>query len=203
MQMLESNAKTLALMKSLEKLWSIADKEAENTKREFPLVFDPIGLMLFRPLKEKYYDSTPVNSFSFAQTGGDGVHFSLVVLEGRVSEDSPVVMTVPMNYGKVNLIVGENLIEFLSLGGQLGYFFLEQLIYNEEKTIEWLLHPKEFISKEYGTDPSGPFPPESFREQERLLSLLREAFELKPWSRLKSHLDELQNRFMGMLELRT
>ena len=190
-------------MKSLDKLWSIADKEVEKTKRDFSLVFDPIGLMLIRPLAKKYYSSTPINSLSFAQTGGNGVHFSLVLLSGNVSEDSPVVMTVPMNYGKVNLIVGETLIEFLSLGERLGYFFLEQLVYNEAETIEWLLNPREFISKEYGVNPSGSFPPDSFREQERLLSILREGFELKPWSNLKKRLDELQNKFLGMLEFQT
>ncbi len=146
---------------------------------------------------------TPINSFTFAQTGGDGVHFSLVTLEGKVLENSPVVMTVPMNYGKVNLIVGENLLEFLCLGEQLGYFFLEQLVYNEEETIEWLSHPKEFINKEYGINPSGAFPPDSFLEKERLLSILRKEFELKPWNNLKSRLDELQNKFLGMLEFHT
>ncbi len=190
-------------MKTLEKLWSIADKEAEKTKPEFSLVFAPIGLMLIRPLAKKYYGSTPINSFTFAQTGGDGVHFSLVSLENKVSEDSPVVMTIPMNYPEVNLIVGENLFEFLCLGEQLGFFLLEQLVYNEPQTIEWLLHPKIFVEKEYGINPSGVFPPEAFREKERLLSILREEFELKPWSNLKSRLDELQSKFMGMLEFHT
>jgi hypothetical protein len=187
-------------MKSLEKLWAIADQEAEKNKRDFSLAFDLIGLIIFRPLIKKYYPSTPVNSFTFAHTGGDGVHFSLVTLTGKLSEDSPVVMTVPMNFGKDNLIVGENLIEFLSLGEQLGYFFLEQLVYDEAKTIEWLLHPKEFIRQEYGITPSSSFPPDGFREQERLLHVLREAFELTPWSNPKSRLDELQTKFMGVLQ---
>jgi hypothetical protein len=187
-------------MKTLEKLWSIADKESEKMQRKFSLVFDPIGLILMRPLENIGYESTPINSLTFAHTGGDGVHYSLVTVEGNVSEDSPVVMTVPMNHPKVNLVVGENLLEFLCLGEQLGYFFLEQLVYNEAETIEWFLHPKEFINKEYGINPSGTFPPESFREKERLLSILRKEFELKPWSNLKSRLDELQNKFMGMLE---
>ena len=190
-------------MKSLEKLWSIADKESEKTKRKFSLVFDPIGLILMRPLENMGYESTPINSLTFAHTGGDGVHYSIVTLEGNVSEASPVVMTVPMNYPKVNLVVGENLHEFLCLGDQLGYFFLEQLVYNEAETIERLLHPKEFINKEYGINPSGAFSPDSFREKERLLSILRKEFELKSWSNLKSRLDELQNKFISMLEFRT
>jgi hypothetical protein len=190
-------------MKTLEKLWSIADKEAILANAESSDVFDPIGLMLIRPLRTMVYDSTPINSSTFAQTGGDGVHFNLVFLDGKVSEDSPVVMTVPMNSFQENLIVGENLLEFLCLGEQLGYFFLEQLVYDETRTIEWLQQPKKFISQEYGVNPSGSFPPESFREQERLLSILRESFELKPWSNLKSRLDELQSKFMGMLEFHT
>lgn len=186
-------------MQSLEKLWSIAVNEAERTKQEFSLVFDPIGLLLIRPLVKGYYGSTPINSFTFAETGGDGVHFSLLELTGKVSEDSPVVMTVPMNYGKDNLIVGENLLEFLCLGEQLGYFFLEQLVYNESKTIEWLLQPKEFINQEYGENPACSFPPEAFREQERLLNVLRKEFDLKPWRNIKKRLDELQTTFMDRL----
>jgi hypothetical protein len=187
-------------METLEKLWSIADREAEKTKREFSLVFDPIGLMLIRPLAKKYYSSTPINSFTFAHTGGDGVHFSLVSLGDKESEDSPVVMTVPMNYPEVNLIVGENLFEFLCLGEQLGYFLLEQLVYNEAQTIGWLLNPKKFILEEYGANPSDSFPPGYYLEQERLLGIFRETFGLKPWNNLKSRLDELQNNFMGMLK---
>ena len=42
------------------------------------------------------YWCTPTNAWTFATTGGNGVHYSVVETDGSVSERSPVVMTVPM-----------------------------------------------------------------------------------------------------------
>src|SRR5262245_34005982 len=74
-----------------------------------------VGLRFDRRLDEsRYSSSTPLNCRTFANTGGDGVHFSFVVQEGMVRESSPVVVTVPC--AGVSLVVGENLFDFLCLG---------------------------------------------------------------------------------------
>jgi hypothetical protein len=187
------------MMETLNKLWLVADREAKKIKSTHH-VFDPIGLILIRPLENMGYESTPVNSLTFAHTGGDGVHFSLVSLEGKVSDTSPVVMTVPANYGSENLIVGENLVEFLCLGERVGYFCLEQLTYNDNKlkTIGWIEHPETYIEELYAKDLS-----ELIHQQEQLLGILRKTFGLKSWRKVKNRLDELQNNYMSMLEFRS
>ena len=136
----------------LEKLWSIAEIEANKTGADFSFVLDPIGLILRRPIERERYEATPVNSLAFATTGGDGVHFSLMHLEGELGDLSPVVMTVPMNFGQENLIVGSDMKEFLCLGCRVGYFFLEQLTYHKSKTIFWLDNPAEWF-EELNRDP--------------------------------------------------
>jgi len=75
------------------------------------------------------YWCTPTNAWTFATTGGNGVHYSLVETEGSVSEQSPVVMTVPM-CDSPNHIVGADLREFLALGLPYGWFGLEQMAYS-------------------------------------------------------------------------
>ena len=188
------------MIETLNKFWSVADKEAKRLKVNPSYIFDPVGLILVRPLENMGYESTPINSLTFAQTGGDGVHFSLVSSQGEISDSSPVVMTVPMNFGIENLIVGENLIEFFCLGERVGYFCLEQLTYNHNKlrTIEWIEHPEIYIEEVYSEDSL-----ESLHQKEQLLGILRETFGLKSWYKTKSRLEELQNKYMSMLEFRS
>lgn len=119
----------------LNRVWGLADREGERRSTRPDLVFDPVGLILIRPLEKWGYDSTPVNSQSFAHTGGDGVHFGLIDLGVGISEDSPVVMTVPMAANPKNVILGENLFDFLCLGCESGYFMLEQLSYDWAFTV--------------------------------------------------------------------
>ncbi len=139
------------------------------------------------------YESTPINSITFAETGGDGVHFSLVQLHDVVSEDSPVVMTVPMQPDKPNIVVGSNLFEFLCLGSQIGYFPLEQLAYDQRTTIRWIRDPRVYFEQEYGTDVS---------ELAELLNLLAVEFNLRSWDSVEQHLNDLQTQYLPLLQLR-
>lgn len=95
------------------------------------------------------YDSTPTNVKVFATTGGDGVHYSLLEISDTIQ---PVVMTVPANFGDTtahyNIILGENLNEFLSLGYYNGWFPLEQLSYNKQEAIDF--YATENIEEESG-----------------------------------------------------
>ena len=183
----------------LMKLWQSAENEAQRTGTPFSLVFDPIGLILFRPAKKEGYESTPINSLAFATTGGDGVHYSLLRLGGEISDLSPVVMTVPMNFGQENLIVGSDIKEFLCLGCQVGYFFLEQLTYNQPETIYWLTHPDEWfeaISQDNGAQ-------DGVNLQKYLLDLLQKELDLKPWEHFEQRLEYLQRQFFSMLEFQS
>ena len=99
----------MAYFKGLPLLNQLHEVDARATAkfgRQYGTVFD--GLQLSETLENYGYFCTPVNSSTFASTGGDGVHFSLVHINGKATDDSPVVMTCPMGV-KFNMIVGSNL----------------------------------------------------------------------------------------------
>ncbi len=182
----------------LKQLHALAEQEAQRSNRSVMDAFEPIGLLLFEELDDIDYDSTPMNVSSFATTGGDGVHYSLLHIDGKVADESPVVMTVPMMFDRPNLIVGETLHDFLCLGCEVGYFWLEQLTYDRAETIEKVLHPEQVFASNYGEDYANH---PDFREEMNLLNLLKNEFNLSPWVELGAHLDDLQARYMPLLEL--
>lgn len=119
-----------------------------------------IGLIMQQDSVTEWYECTPKNCLTFASTGGDGVHFS--ILEGYELDHSPVIITVPMNFDSPNMVIAENIQEFLNLGCRYGYFALEQLCYDFESTVqniaeENVLDPEDqdlvFLSKEFGLLP--------------------------------------------------
>jgi hypothetical protein len=181
---------------ALTKLWKFAEAEARRTGSTFSHALDPIGLILFRPPRREGYESTPINSLAFATTGGDGVHYSLLTVEGEASDQSPVVMTVPMNFGKENMIVGSDIREFLSLGCQVGYFALEQLTYVSSGMLYWLDHPEEWF-EELSHDPALRSGTEL---QRNILQLLRRDLDLEPWEQISERLQLLHHRFFPLLQ---
>lgn len=184
----------------LEQLWLLAEIEARRTDTDFSMVFEPIGLILLRPISNLGYESTPENALTFATTGGDGVHYSLVQLEGSSLDDSPVVMTVPMNFGEENYIVGGDMQEFLGLGCQVGYTFLEQFTYSKDKSkeIEYFTHPDKWFA-ELQEDVSA----EKVWKVKNLLAVLRKELGLQPWDEVSQRLGHLQKQYMPLLNIST
>lgn len=174
----------------LGRLWALSDQRLPEGGAAYSSHFDEIGLLLSLPLKPSRYGwCSPTNVLRFAETGGDGVQFSLLLLDGTLSEDSPVVMTVPMAMGdRKNFVVGENLSDFLALGCRRGYFILEQLAYRPD----WLL--SELAAEEYGRDVSD--------HQKQLLDSLSVAFDLNSWGeRVASRLKWLEDEYFDLLAL--
>lgn len=93
-------------------------------------VLEAIGLSPVFPPERLEYRTTPRNSLTFASTGGDGVHFGVLVDSPDVA---PIVMTVPMMFDRPNVIVGGSFHEFLRLGARCDYFCLEELAYHPER----------------------------------------------------------------------
>ncbi len=188
-------------MDKLEHLWSIAVIEGKRRELQFPTVFDPIGLILIKPIAQEQYKSTPLNSMAFATTGGDGVHFSLIEINGEISDHSPIVMTVPMNFGNENLIVGSNFNDFLCLGCEVSFFFLELLTYRDTKseTLYWLSHPEEWV-KSLKSDLNNI---EGSDITINLLKLLRSELDLHPWDNIEEKLQSLDDKYFSLLELKS
>jgi hypothetical protein len=124
------------------------------------------GAFLEYPPVEMGYDSDPNNYLAFMSTGGDGVHYSLP----KGMKDGKVIMTVPMNFGNENMVVGESLFEFLALGCDFGYFGLEQLMYDFNDTINEI---------------------HNAQPRSRALKRFKAHFNLTPWPDIEARLREL------------
>ena len=126
---------------------------------------------------------TPVNTMTFACTGGDDVHFGMLASHGLYGDSSPIVMTVPMadeNPQEANFIVGENLHDFLRVGCAHGYGRLECLAYSwQHELFDLLAGPED-------DDPS--------------YAKYRSALSLTPWNEVQSRQSELDARFKHSLK---
>ncbi|HEU5108136.1 MAG TPA: hypothetical protein VFT95_06220 [Micromonosporaceae bacterium] len=62
------------------RLWRLAQRLAADTRDDPALTFTAVGLGLEDPAQAHAweYDATPRNCMTFASTGGDGVHFSIL-----------------------------------------------------------------------------------------------------------------------------
>jgi len=183
-------------MDTLHRLWSLADEQAQRSGTTFASAFGAIGLQLERPFLHALYTATPLNTSLFASTGGDGVHFGLLHINGETHETSPVVMTVPMCFDLPNLIVGANLYDFLCLGCQTGYGYLEQLTYDRQAAMAALTNPEAWHPDYYRG-----LPDEVRQNDQRLLARLTHALNLHPWGTIEQRLSELQVRYGPLLEL--
>ena len=141
---------------------------------------EAVGLLMAGNAYLPHYDATPKEALVFATTGGDGVHFSFLPGEVADPDDWPVVMTVPMQFDRPNLIVGSDLAEFLALGLSTGYFLLEQLAYDDEDLLEALASGRGYVS----SDLMG-----------RTLDAIANEFSLKPWPEHRQRLSQLQLQF--------
>lgn len=89
---------------------------------------NPTGLFLGIDFNEKSgYFCTPVDSFIFARTGVDGLHYALLTDFGHVKDldEAPVIRASPMDSALIRL-VARNLHDFFSL-----HFFDELILLNE------------------------------------------------------------------------
>jgi hypothetical protein len=170
---------------SLQIVWNLAGY-VSGESREWCMYFDPVGLLLLPTLENYGYWCTPKNSKAFATTGGDGVHFSFLC-DGMPTDNSPIVMTVPMMFDDANIIVGANLVEFLALGSKFGYFGLEHLAYDFNKTVQ------ELETQEYQQ--------ETTETERQLLQKITVAFHFEPWVEVGKRLHELKSLFFNSIEL--
>ncbi len=171
--------------KHLDKLWSLSGIERSSFPESENMYFDPVGLNLFKNVEKMGYWCTPENTVTFASTGGDGVHFGFLVGPDGITENSPIVMTLPCA-DTSNIIVGENFLDFLSLGCRGGYFELEQIEYSPEEHIAFL------DSQQYSNEMES--------NEIALLQSIENEFSLKPWSNHKARLAELELKYLSLLK---
>lgn len=180
---------------------ALREFDAEATRR-FPTDYDnglgQMGMLLHSKLENRGTWCTPKNSLTFASTGGDGVHFSFIVQDDKITENSPVIVTVPGNYNGpefANHIVAGNLRNFLRFGLHRGYFALEQLAYYRDLTLE------VYSSSDWQPTEDWHYRVGYYLEQDeqRVRDALVERFNLTPLSYTVPEFDALQNKYKPLL----
>lgn len=158
---------------------------------------DAIGLRMHSVPHVESYFCSPVNALSFAGNGAEAI-FSFLILSDQVFDESPIVLTCVGSGVQSNFIVGKSLHDFLCLGYHRGFFALEQMGYDSERTLTRLT--------------SGRWKPESDAdwwngfgvndEQRPVLDYFRRAMKLRPWKNAAQKFAKLQQH-LPLLELRT
>jgi hypothetical protein len=175
-------------MADVERLWRLAQSLALPPSRNAAWVFEPVGLILHEPsaLQAWEYETTPANGLTFASTGGDGVHFSVLGVEGDGA--GVVVMTVPMAFDNPNHVVGASVSEFLALGCRTGYFTLEALAYEHGRA-------------ELLAELDAAQPPADAHDAALLRHIVNE-FDARPWPHVSRRLHELDETYRSSIQLR-
>jgi hypothetical protein len=150
-----------------------------------------LGLGLDKKLDDYRYDHcTPLNCRTFAGTGGDGHHFSFLVVEGAITESSAIVATAP-DYDGQSAVIAESLAQFLRLGCVHGYDSLGSLLLSDdEKLIDYFAPVADPAAVEF---PYAPF-------KGGMLAYLRQRLNLEPqtdWQSLRA----IQLKYKGQLKL--
>ncbi len=73
---------------TLQKLWVIDKHIRENIPLRGDKGVGAVGLILQRPPEYGSYWNSPKNAITFAHTGGEGDHYSLLIRDGVIDEDS-------------------------------------------------------------------------------------------------------------------
>ncbi|MEL6939365.1 MAG: hypothetical protein AAFO84_09250 [Cyanobacteria bacterium J06598_1] len=172
------------MLVTFDQLWQLASQEARRTGMTPRAVFQAVGLTLEWPATPWQYYCTPRNAKTFASTGSDGVHYSL--LESPLLRYSPVIMTVPMSFENANIVVAETLHEFLCLGCRASYLGLEALAACDSDF-------RVLKQRNYDSTLS--------LRQVRQLKVLSEAFSLYPYVNLERRMAQLQAKYLDFLQM--
>lgn len=156
-----------------------------------PASFSELGMGLDKELDDHRYDwCTPLNCRTFAGTGGDGHHFSFLVIDGEISESSPIVATAPDYCGR-STVVAESLGQFLRLGCVYGYGPIGSVLMGkDEELIEYFAPVANLAAVEFEY---APF-------KSGMLAYLRERMKLEPWTDWQA-LRATQEKYNGQLNL--
>jgi hypothetical protein len=174
--------------------------DAEAAER-FPARFDDglgqMGMLLDSKLVNGGYWCTPKKSLAFASTGGNGVHFSFIIQNDEITEDSPVIVTVPANPGipeMSNCVVANNLRNFLRFGLHRGYFYLEQLVYYRDLTLA------AYASPDWQPAEDWHYSYQLCENGQCVRDFLVERFQLTPLAYSVSEFEALQSQFKPLLD---
>ncbi|CAM3341643.1 hypothetical protein PALU110988_17400 [Paenibacillus lupini] len=148
----------------------------------------PTGLYLGIDTKETGgYFCTPVDSYPFARTGVDGIHYAFLTDFGHVTnlDEAPVIRVSPMDSDRVSL-VARNLHDFFAL-----YLFDELVTMNEYSSEEEYL---EYVRKEEAKDLNSEwFDHDRWKREKAIVqNSISETFNIFPISNPVQYMQEIR-----------
>lgn len=137
---------------------------------------------------------TPLNTLSFAWTGGGGEHYSFLVAANRIDEKSPIILTAPSS-GSLNLVIAPDFQSFLRAGLTRDFFGLSQFAYGGKEAFEVYGNDKWLPTKP--SDYSNAFVPDAV--QKDVMEFVAQELKLEPYFfseaefyKMQSALDSLE-----------
>lgn len=70
--------------------------------------------VIYPPIENLAYESTPCDSVAFGSMGVDGVHYLILKLDGEIRDDSPVIQFSPMDFSSPYTLLGHSFTEYLA-----------------------------------------------------------------------------------------
>ena len=182
----DQNLSEINLPEDLRKLHAAAHLASKRFGYAPDCVFDFCGLLLELPPVTNWCDywCTPSNVVTFAHTGGDSVHYSYLRDASFAEGVCPIVMTMPAASG-INVVLAESFNEFFSLGYYVGWFSLEQLVYQPEWAEKYFSAPNPDFS-ELSAD---------------TLDFLRQNLSIQAGPPRLVRLRELHEKYHGLLQI--
>jgi len=65
--------------------------------------------------------------------GVDGVHYAVLELEGRITDDSPVIQVAPMDFEEPYALLADSFLEYVAVGCGVTSCDMEQVFENERE----------------------------------------------------------------------
>ncbi|WP_404783245.1 hypothetical protein [Altericista sp. CCNU0014] len=160
---------------------------------------DALGIRLEEPtdLENGGYYCTPINTLKFASTGMDGEHFSFLVCDNAIDSESPVILTMPCNYGgATNVVIAKSFRTFLCLGLRYGYFALGELASNPEEAMQVYANAQWIPTEERHFLMYVPN-----ETQQTILAFIANSLDLQPYTYTADEFAALQNRYVPLLSM--
>ena len=87
--------------------------------------------LVFPPRADYGYEATPRNSVTFGAMGVDGVHYTILKIDGEICDDSPVVQVGPMDFSNPYSLLGESLLDYFARACGVSMSEMETLFQQE------------------------------------------------------------------------
>jgi hypothetical protein len=70
--------------------------------------------LVFPPNPDYGYEATPRNALTFGAMGVDGVHYAILKIDGKVTDESPVIQIGPMDFSEPYVVLGDCFVAYLA-----------------------------------------------------------------------------------------